>query len=530
MRKAQIAALTVATLAVASAYYGLADSLDLVPGPLSAASSSYRPQPYPTPSPPAEESGTPSGLDADAPAPTAAALNSMASTLASDPMVGKGTTATTVIDVATGETLLDVNGGSALTPASSNKVLTAWAALSVLGPDHTLTTKAVVSGGTVTLVGGGDVLLAADAGDPSATVGHAGLGDLARSTAEALKDKGVTSVSVALDDTLFTGPSWNSSWEDGNQAWVAPIQPIMLDVTAHSHSGAYPSDPAMEAAKAFSDQLTAAGVAVTGDVTRGAASSDASELASVESAPLADVLSVSLKTSDNTMTEVEGRLVAIDAHREATFEGATGAVLAQLGTDGFDTTGVTMLDCSGLALGDKVSSRLLAQIIARSAGGGVRPGKGVRVRAVGVRSACEPVGAGPVGIGGGFGVGSVHQGLGPLRAGRGLPRPGSGPVRSRLRPVGAGRRLRTGDADGDEPCEQFSADGFRLGGVHKLRGAEAERPAVGQEDVQPFAVSVDESALEFGVRRCDLDRPVHESHVFIVSRKACVPDVRSSTA
>ena len=368
MRKAQIAALTVATLAVASAYYGLADSLDLVPGPLSAASSSYRPQPYPTPSPPAEESGTPSGLDPDAPAPTAAALNSMASTLSSDPMVGKGTTATTVIDVSTGETLLDVNGGSALTPASSNKVLTAWAALSVLGPDHTLTTKAVVSGGTVTLVGGGDVLLAADAGDPSATVGHAGLGDLARSTAEALKDKGVTSVSVALDDTLFTGPSWNSSWEDGNQAWVAPIQPIMLDVTAHSHSGAYPSDPAMDAAKAFSDQLTAAGVAVTGDVTRGAASSDAAELASVESAPLADVLSVSLKTSDNTMTEVEGRLVAIGAHREATFEGATAAVLAQLGTDGFDTTGVTMLDCSGLALGDKVSSRLLAQIIARSAG------------------------------------------------------------------------------------------------------------------------------------------------------------------
>jgi len=52
VRKAQIAALTVATLAVASAYYGLADSLDLVPGPLSAASSSYRPQPYPTPSAP----------------------------------------------------------------------------------------------------------------------------------------------------------------------------------------------------------------------------------------------------------------------------------------------------------------------------------------------------------------------------------------------------------------------------------------------------------------------------------------------
>ena len=368
MRKAQIAALTVATLAVASAYYGLADSLDLVPGPLSAASSSYRPQPYPTPSPPAEESGTPSGLDADAPAPTAAALNSMASTLASDPMVGKGTTATTVIDVATGETLLDVNGGSALTPASSNKVLTAWAALSALGPDHTLTTKAVVSGGTVTLVGGGDVLLAADAGDPDATVGHAGLGDLARSTAQALQARGVTSVNVALDDTLFTGPSWNSSWEGGNEAWVAQIQPIMLDVTAHSHTGGYPADPAMEAAQTFSDQLASAGVTVSGDVSRSAAPSDATELASVASAPLADVLSVSLKASDNTMTEVEGRMVAVAAGQEASFEGATKAVLAQLTADGFQTGGVTMVDCSGLATADRVPSSLLAQIIAHSAG------------------------------------------------------------------------------------------------------------------------------------------------------------------
>ena len=368
MRKAQIAALTVATLAVASAYYGLADSLDLVPGPLSAASSSYRPQPYPTPSAPDEDSGVPSGLDADAPAPTTSALSSLATTLSSDPMVGKATTTVTVIDTATGETLLDTGGGNALTPASSNKVLTAWAALSQLGPEHTLTTKAVVSGSTVTLVGGGDVLLAADAGDPNATVGRAGLGDLARSAAVALQTKGVTSVSVALDDTLFTGPTWNSGWEEGNEAWVAPIQPIMLDVTAHSHSGTYPADPAMEAAKAFSDQLTAAGIEVTGDVSRGAAPADSTELASVESAPLADVLSVSLKASDNTMTEVEGRLVAADAGQQTSFEGATAAVLARLRDDGFDTSGVTVLDCSGLALGDKVPGRLLAQIIARAAG------------------------------------------------------------------------------------------------------------------------------------------------------------------
>ena len=272
-----------------------------------------------------------------------------------------------MIDVATGETLLDTSS-TPLTPASSNKILTASAALSLLGPEHALTTKAVVSGGTVTLVGGGDVLLAADAGDPDATVGHAGLGDLARSTAQALQARGVTSVNVALDDTLFTGPSWNSSWEGGNEAWVAQIQPIMLDVTAHSHTGGYPADPAMEAAQTFSDQLASAGVTVSGDVSRSAAPSDATELASVASAPLADVLSVSLKASDNTMTEVEGRMVAVAAGQEASFEGATKAVLAQLTADGFQTGGVTMVDCSGLATADRVPSSLLAQIIAHSAG------------------------------------------------------------------------------------------------------------------------------------------------------------------
>ena len=51
MRKATIAVLTAATLVVGGAYYGLADALDLAPGPLSAAEPGYTVQPFPTPSP-----------------------------------------------------------------------------------------------------------------------------------------------------------------------------------------------------------------------------------------------------------------------------------------------------------------------------------------------------------------------------------------------------------------------------------------------------------------------------------------------
>ena len=367
MRKATIAVLTAATLVVGGAYYGLADALDLAPGPLSAAEPSYAVQPFPTPSPVEAPGPQITGLAADAPTPSAPVLSGYAGTLAGDSLIPGATTGVSVIDVATGTELVDHQASAPLTPASSNKVLTAWASLSALGGGHRMETRAVLSGGTVTLVGGGDVLLAADAGDPSAVVGHAGLGDLARAAAAELTGQGVTSVGVALDDTLFTGPAWNSGWESGNEAWVGQIQPIMVDVTAYGSTG-YPADPAMEAARAFSQALSAAGITVTGEVTRAAAPAGATKLASVQSAPLAAVLSVSIKASDNTMTEVEGRVLAAATGREASFTGAAQAVREQLQADGFDVTGLTLVDVCGLAKGDKVPAHLLAQIIARAAG------------------------------------------------------------------------------------------------------------------------------------------------------------------
>lgn len=386
MRKAQIAALTAASLLVAGGYYGLADALDLVPGPVTVAPMDIAAQPHPTISAPSLPQAQVAGLDPEAPMPSSAALSAMVTSMVADPAMEGASVSASVIDVASGTELLDHSAASGVTPASSNKLLTAQASLSLMGADHTLSTTTVLQGSTLTLVGGGDVLLAEDKGDPTATAGRAGLGDLARQSAEALKAQGVTSVSVSLDDTLFTGPAWNDGWEAGNEAWVAKIQPIMVDISAHHGQGDYPDDPAMEAAQVFRQHLEDAGITVSGEVSRAAAPSGASELAAVSSAPLADILSLSLKTSDNTMTEVEGRLVAATAGESTDFQGASRAVLAQLRKDGFDTSGVTLLDSSGLAKGNKVPGRLLAQILARAAA----PDGGTAGRAL---IAALPVGA-----------------------------------------------------------------------------------------------------------------------------------------
>lgn len=369
MRKVQTAALTAASLLVFGGYYSLGDALDLLPGPVTVAYADVAPRPFPTPvGPSVKTAAAPSGLDQGAPTPSKTALSGYAQGLASDAALTGGNVTASVVDVATGEELLDRSAATGVTPASTNKVLTAWAALSSMGPGHTLQTKAVLEGQTLTLVGGGDVLLAENEGDPSVTAGHAGLGDLARATAEKLKSQGTTSVSLRLDDTLFTGAQWNEKWEAGNEQYVAKIQPIMVDVSATQNQG-YPEDPAMGAAQVFAKHLSEAGITVDGEPTRAAASGSAREVASVSSAPLSDILALSLKTSDNTMTEVEGRLVAAHAKETTDFAGASKAVLAQLGKDGFDTSGVTLLDSSGLAKGNKVPARLLAQILAKAAGG-----------------------------------------------------------------------------------------------------------------------------------------------------------------
>ena len=326
MRKVQTAALTAASLLVFGGYYSLGDALDLLPGPVTVAYADVAPRPFPTPVGPSAKTAAPTGLDQGAPTPSKTALTGYIQGVVSDAALTGGNVTASVVDVATGEELLDRSAASGVTPASTNKVLTAWAALSSMGPGHTLQTKTVLEGQTLTLVGGGDVLLAENEGDPNATAGHAGLGDLARATAEKLKSQGTTSVSLRLDDTLFTGPQWNDKWEAGNEQYVAKIQPIMVDVSATQNQG-YPDDPAMGAAQAFAKHLSEAGITVDGEPTRAAASGGAREVASVSSAPLSDILALSLKTSDNTMTEVEGRLVAAHAKETTDFAGASKAVL-----------------------------------------------------------------------------------------------------------------------------------------------------------------------------------------------------------
>jgi D-alanyl-D-alanine carboxypeptidase/D-alanyl-D-alanine-endopeptidase (penicillin-binding protein 4) len=354
---------TVAVLAAALGAYGTADAADLVPGVLTTDPVPAEARPFPDVEVPGGEltAPVPPGPDESAPAPTAAALEELTAALEADDR-RTGSFGLVVADGITGEVLVDHDGGTPRLPASSLKVLTAAATLDALGPGRTLTTSVVrAAPDRLVLVGGGDILLAAGDGDPSAVVGHAGLADLAAATAEALTEEGVTTVQLAVDDTLFTGPAHHADWDDVDRTFVMPIQPLAVE--AGQVGRAYAADPALDAGKAFAAALAGHGVQVAGSVGRAAAGDDAEPLAQVESAPVSAVVRHMLKASDNSVAEALARLVALERGQQPDFPGGTSAVRRQLADLGVDVTGVTMADSSGLSTGSSVPAAVLVDVL-----------------------------------------------------------------------------------------------------------------------------------------------------------------------
>ena len=332
---------------------------------------------------PGNDSGGIGPLRDTAPVPAGAALAAkLNETLKTD---GGGTFTGIVQDAATGQVLFDRAADKARVPASNMKLLTAGAALRVLGPDRRFSTRAVAgpTPGSVVLTGGGDVLLGAGESDPGAVLGRAGLATLAQATVRALQDgtagtgKSTGTVSVLLDDSLFSGPPLSQAWspEDVAAGEMAPLYPLALNSARFDPAkttGPRPQDAAMTAAEAFAARLSeagaAAGLSVAPGVTRvrpgtSPDSTQAKVLAEVQSATVGEQVDLMLQTSDNYLAEVMGRMTALGAGRAGSGDDAVAVVLQQVKDMGVPTDELRAADVSGLALANRVSARQLTDVV-----------------------------------------------------------------------------------------------------------------------------------------------------------------------
>jgi D-alanyl-D-alanine carboxypeptidase/D-alanyl-D-alanine-endopeptidase (penicillin-binding protein 4) len=280
----------------------------------------------------------------------------------------------------TGRVLYSANPGTAATPASTTKLVTAVAALAVLGPGARFTTVVRRVGDTAVLVGGGDPTLAVNEYPSSDYPRPATLAQLAAGTARALKAQGYRSVRLGYDTALFSGPDMAQGWSDSDISTgnVTPIAALEADQGRLTQGGAledsddgvnfHPrtTNPVGMTVSAFAALLGQDGITVAGTPAETAAPASAPVLARVSSPPVAAIAQQMLQESNNVIAEDLARHVAIALGMPATFSGAADADLTELRRLGV-TAPTELVDGSGLSPQDAIAPETLIRVLALAA-------------------------------------------------------------------------------------------------------------------------------------------------------------------
>jgi D-alanyl-D-alanine carboxypeptidase/D-alanyl-D-alanine-endopeptidase (penicillin-binding protein 4) len=299
-----------------------------------------------------------------APGPIDAALVKAAvRPLLADPVLGNHVVGA-VADLTAGQPVVRLGGGSAAIPASTTKLLTATAALSVLGPETRFATRVVAGGkGRIVLVGGGDPFLASEP-LPSAYPEHADVETLAAQVAGVLRTQGRTKVRLGYDDSLFSEPSFNPAWPAHYlpEHVVSPITALWVDEGRPATGSGRVADPSLYAAQTFAAALAAQGITVVGAPKHGVAG-EGTEIARVESAPLREIAARVLEVSDNEGAEVLSHQVGLAVNGTATFADGAAAVTQTLERLGVPTRGISIHDGSGLSRENLVTPLALVGVL-----------------------------------------------------------------------------------------------------------------------------------------------------------------------
>lgn len=283
-----------------------------------------------------------------------------------------------------GATLVSERGDVPLVPASTQKLLTASAALEILGPDTRLVTRAVAAAspaggvleGDLHLVGGGDPVLqtpgyAITFEDPEHPPPHTDLSRLA----DALRAAGITRITggVVGDDSRYDAERYPASWPSRyiRQGQSGPLSALSVNdgFTGLStdpdtpRSGQHAGDPPLLAAETLITLLEDRGVEVGGGPGVGPAPPGAAVLAELESPPVRDILAQMLTSSDNTTAELVLKEIGHAASGEGTTTAGAAAVEQVLAERGIDLDGLDVVDGSGLDPANSLTCDVLVGVL-----------------------------------------------------------------------------------------------------------------------------------------------------------------------
>ena len=273
------------------------------------------------------------------------------------PHVAPASSAAVAMDLATGSVLFTQNQALPLAPASNEKLPLTYAALSNLGASFRIETDVLGEGSQTGTTFDGSIVLKGG-GDP--TLSTAGL----RLLAAQVRAAGIRHVTGGIvgDESYFDGRRTVAGWK--RSFYIQESAPLSALVVDRARVGGYVTrTPALAAATAFRTALRGAGIVVDGRALVGRADDFSIPLAQIDSPTLASIVRYMDKESDNFTAELLlKQLGAVVLDRGTSAAGAS-VVMQTLAEGNVPTTGVRVVDGSGLSQLDRLTANAVAAIL-----------------------------------------------------------------------------------------------------------------------------------------------------------------------
>jgi D-alanyl-D-alanine carboxypeptidase/D-alanyl-D-alanine-endopeptidase (penicillin-binding protein 4) len=282
-----------------------------------------------------------------------------------------------------GRMVFSSNATTPLIPASVEKLQTAEAALTKLGPTTVFTTSVKstsqpgdgVVDGNLWLVGGGDPLLMTDA-----YAAHFRNQPVTRTSLEQLADQivaaGVHEVhgSVVGDDSRYDRARGVPQWagQDISADDIGPLGALMVNdgltqfpptFNAHVPPNVAAADPAQDAANQLTLLLQARGVEVAGPAQSGTAPQNNVELTKIDSKPVDQLVGEMLRESDNETAELLTKELGLHDNGGGTTANGTAVIHQTLQDKGLPMDGTTEVDGSGLSRSNQTTCGFIQALL-----------------------------------------------------------------------------------------------------------------------------------------------------------------------
>ena len=258
-----------------------------------------------------------------------------------------------VVSVETGEVVYAKNAYKLHHPASTTKLFTAATALAKLGPDHRFETTLYSDmesdshvAGNIYLKGTANPVLQSE--------------DILK-LAESLIQLGITSIegNIVVDesylDAVREGPGW--MWDD-KPLWISALSIRSIEPDAKSGSRAIACGDLLKTT------LLQKGIEVNGQVIIGTVPSEARIITTHLSPPLADIIKMMNKPSDNWIAELLFKTIGAEVKGEpGTWKKGRDVIAEFLGEIMEETPAHRFVDGSGLSRYNLLNAELLTKLL-----------------------------------------------------------------------------------------------------------------------------------------------------------------------